>query len=100
MYPSSWLFVKGDASVRLVCPGPGNLDVCGPGSTRTRYTFTAESELQAYQMELAEAFSSGGWFLMGENYERRTGQERRRPGRNTQERRGPAREHTRSAATS
>jgi hypothetical protein len=100
MYPSSWLFVKGDTSIRLVCAGPGTLDVCGPGSTRTRYTFQAESELQAYQVELAEAFSSGGWFLLGENSDRRAGTERRRPGRNTPERRGPAPEQARSAASS
>jgi hypothetical protein len=89
MHPSSWLFVKGDTSIRVVCPSPGVLDICGPGPTRARYTFEGEEAAQAYQVELAEEFSSGGWVLMGENYERRIGSERRAARRPTPDRRKP-----------
>jgi hypothetical protein len=90
MYPSSWLFVKGDTSIRVVCPGPTVLDICGPGNSRARYTFDGEAAGQAYQIELAEEFSSGGWFLMGENVDRRSGGERRTTRRDVPDRRAAA----------
>jgi hypothetical protein len=89
MYPSSWLFVKGDTSIRVVCPSPKVLDICGPGPSRSRYTFDGDDAVQAYQVELAEEFSSGGWVLMGQNYERREGNDRRTARRQTVDRRRP-----------
>jgi hypothetical protein len=90
MYPSSWLFVKAETSIRIVCPGPRVLDICGPGPARARYSFDDEAAVQKYQMELAEEFSSGGWVLMGENHERRVGRERRVVRRDVPERRQSA----------
>ena len=89
MYPS-WLFVKGETSIRIVCPTPTVLDICGPGTTRAHYTFDGEAAGQAYQMELAEEFSSGGWVLMGENVDRRGGLERRTVRRDVPDRRAAA----------
>jgi hypothetical protein len=77
MHVSSWLFVKGDQSIRVVCPSPTVLIVSGPGTSRSRYPFDDEAAVQAYQIELAEQFSSGGWVLIGEDYDRRSGHERR-----------------------
>jgi hypothetical protein len=90
MHPSSWLFVKGETSIRIVCPSATVLDVCGPGTSRARYTFEGEAAGQAYQIELAEEFSSGGWVLMGEDIDRRCGQERRAARRNVPDRRAMA----------
>jgi len=87
MNASSWLFVKGDESIRIACPSPTVLSVSGPGTSRARYTFDGVDAVQAYQIELAEEFSSGGWVLMGENYDRRTGRERRTVRRGDEDRR-------------
>ena len=87
MNASSWLFVKGDESIRIACPSPTVLSVSGPGTTRARYTFDGVDAVQAYQIELAEEFSSGGWVLIGENYDRRSGGERRSLRRSGEDRR-------------
>jgi hypothetical protein len=78
MHASSWLFVKGDQSIRVVRPLAATaLSVSGPGRARAQYAFDGEAAVQAYQMELAEQFSAAGWILIGQDYERRSGQERR-----------------------
>ena len=88
MKPSSWLFVKGDQSVRVVRPPAVTvLNVSGPGHARARYSFNEETAMQAYQIELAEQFSTAGWVLVGENVDRRSGLERRTAARTTTDRR-------------
>ena len=88
MNPSSWLFVKGDQSIRVVRPPAATaLSVSGPGRARAQYAFDGEAAVQAYQMELAEQFSAAGWILIGENYERRSGGERRQAKRDATDRR-------------
>lgn len=77
MTPSSWLFVRGGESIRVVRPNAKALSVNGPGRERAERIFEGEAALQAYQMELAEQFSAAGWVLIGENHERRSGHERR-----------------------
>jgi hypothetical protein len=88
MHASSWLFVKGDESIRVVCPSSTVLIVSGPGTSHARYPFGDEAGVQAYQIELAEEFSSGGWVLIGEDYDRRSGRERRAARRDVPDRRG------------
>ena len=87
MHVPSWLFVKGAESIRVVCPSPTVLAVSGPASARARHTFSDEAAVQAYQIELAEEFSSGGWVLRGENHERLSGRERRAARREVPDRR-------------
>jgi hypothetical protein len=53
------------------------LSVSGPGRARSQYAFDGEAAVQAYQVELAEQFSAAGWILIGQDYERRSGEERR-----------------------
>jgi hypothetical protein len=87
MRPSSWLFVRGEESICIACPSPTVLSISGPGVSRARYSFEGENALQAYQIELAEEFSSGGWVLIGENHDRRSGRERRLTRRDAPDRR-------------
>jgi hypothetical protein len=92
MQASSWLFVKGDQSIRVVRPPAATaLSVSGPGRARAQYAFDGEAAVQAYQMELAEQFSAAGWVLIGQDYERRSGQERRTATRGGTDRRHVAR---------
>ena len=63
MRPSSWLFVKGTESLRVVRPTATALSVNGPGRARAQYTFDGEEQIQTYQMELAERLSAAGWVL-------------------------------------
>jgi hypothetical protein len=90
MRPSSWLFVKGAESLRVVRPTATALCVDGPGRSRAQYTFDGEEQIQAYQVELAERLSAAGWVLVGEDRERRDGSERRVTLRNTPDRRAAA----------
>jgi hypothetical protein len=84
----SWLFVKGDQSIRVVRPlATTALSVSGPGRARAQYAFDGEAAVQAYQMELAEQFSAAGWILIGENHDRRSGRDRRQSARGTKDRR-------------
>jgi hypothetical protein len=88
MPEASWLFVKGDQSIRVVRPLTATaLSVSGPGRARAQYAFDGEAAVQAYQMELAEQFSAAGWVLIGENLDRRRGGERRLTERETLDRR-------------
>lgn len=77
MTPSSWLFVRGPESIRVVRPTATVLNINGPGRSRAERTFDGEADVQAYQVHLAEEFSAAGFILIGENHERRSGRERR-----------------------
>jgi hypothetical protein len=88
MHASSWLFVKGDQSIRVVRPHAATaLSVAGPGPARAEYAFDGEGAVQAYQVELAEQFSAAGWILIGQDHERRSGHERRSNARGGSDRR-------------
>lgn len=54
------------------------LSINGPGRSRAERRFRAEDEVQAYQIQLAEEFSAAGFVLIGENFERRAGGDRRK----------------------
>ena len=77
MNPSSWLFVKGPESIRIIRASSGALIVSGPGHSHERRTFQDEPAMQAHQVELAERLSAAGWLLWGEDHDRRRGIERR-----------------------
>ena len=63
--------------------------VAGPAAAREVHTFPSEDALQAFQIDLAEQLTKGGWFLWGFDRERRGTAERRRVARPTGDRRQP-----------
>ena len=87
MTPASWLFVKGNDSIRIVRPEGFGLIVLGPGPLRHVHDFKDEAEMQAYQMSVAEELSEQGWMLLGMDVERRSGRDRRGVARGTPNRR-------------
>ena len=87
MRPSSWLFVRGPESVRIIRASSGALIVSGPGHSQARRTFQDEPAMQAYCVDLAERLSAAGWLLWGEDHDRRRGTERRTMPRATADRR-------------
>ena len=86
--PSTWLFNKEQETIWIVRPEAYLLVVCGPGSTRQQYRFGGESEMQRFQVMLAENLASTGWILWGIDRERRR-RERRGAQRQTPDRRAP-----------
>jgi len=87
MTSSSWLFVKGEESIRVVRPGSGGLILLGPGPLRDVRDFANETDLQEYQVQLAERLGERGWILLAPDAERRSGQERRQTSRMSADRR-------------
>lgn len=69
--PRSWLFVKGDQSIRIVRPEGRSLIVQGPDTTRQRQEFRDERTLEAYQVSMAERLAEHGWVLYGIDSDRR-----------------------------
>ena len=65
MHPSSWLFVRGPESIRIIRASSGALIVSGPGHSQARRTFQDEPAMQAHQVDLAERLSAAGWLLYG-----------------------------------
>jgi hypothetical protein len=88
--PSSWLFVRGGESIRIVRPNGCVLIINGPGAAQERHDFGDEDEVQAYQMSIAEELAAVGWLLEGVDRERRSGQDRRGVRRGTPDRRRAA----------
>jgi hypothetical protein len=86
MHQASWLFVRGPESILVVRPAGTVLNINGPGRARAERRFDGESEVQDYQVRLAEEFSAAGFILIGENHERRNGHERRKMSRGTDRR--------------
>ena len=84
---ASWLFVKGSESIWIERPHDRVMVVAGPGVAREQREFTDDAALDAYQIELAERLTDGGWFLWGVNRERRLDRDRRKTARNTPDRR-------------
>jgi hypothetical protein len=95
MTASSWLFVRGDESIRVVRPEGRGLVVLGPGALREVRDFGTEADLQEYQVALAERLSELGWVLLGPDVDRRKGTDRRRAPRTTADRRAPVDERLR-----
>lgn len=61
--------------------------VAGPGQAREHHDFPDENALQAFQVEIGERLTNGGWFLWGFDRERRNGRDRRSVDRRTPDRR-------------
>ncbi|MGH9346017.1 MAG: hypothetical protein ACRD26_02015 [Vicinamibacterales bacterium] len=84
---ASWLFVKDGQSVWIERPFGLSMIVVGPGPAREHHDFPDEDALQAFQVDIGERLTNGGWFLWGFDRERRSGSDRRRDDRQTPDRR-------------
>lgn len=90
MPSSSWLFIRNSESIWIERPYGSTLIVAGPGAHREQRTFIDEHALNAFQIALAERLAGDGWFLWDYDRDRRTGVDRRRTTRTTDDRRKPA----------
>ena len=88
LWPTSWLFVRGDQSIWIFRPNSNDLLVSGPGPTRLRCGFHDDAGPEMYQAEIASELTAAGWLLLGEGYDRRRKRsDRRRAPRVTPDRR-------------
>ena len=87
--PDSWLFAKGDASVRILRTGSLTFAVCGPGRQREVHSFAEQTHLVEFLKETEHELTAGGFRLAGYAADRRSGLDRRASGRG-QDRRGTA----------
>jgi hypothetical protein len=69
--PDSWLFEKGDSSVRIVRTGSLMFEVCGPGTSRERHAFTQDDELVSFLHDTVQQLTAFGYRPRGYGYERR-----------------------------
>jgi DNA-binding response OmpR family regulator len=69
----SWLFVRGEESVRIVRPQDLTLmlRVCGPGWTREVYRFESELELSAFQAAYEQRLVNSGFTFVAFREDRR-----------------------------
>ena len=77
MSTTSWLFIKGGQSIWIERPDQNTMIVCGPAAAREERVFPDEDALQAFQIDLSEQLTNGGWFLWGFDRERRETTDRR-----------------------
>ena len=68
---ASWLFIKGEQSIWVERPDRNRMIVAGPAAAHEERTFIDEDALQAFQIDLSEQLTNGGWFLWGVDRERR-----------------------------
>jgi hypothetical protein len=86
---TSWLFVRGGESVRVVRSGQGIivLSVQGPGTAKAVYAFDDVGSSQDYLVRLQNKLLAARWSFEGPNAERRSGIDRRASSRTSLERR-------------
>jgi len=63
--------------VLIVRTGAMALEVCGPGHSRERYSFAAETQLVSFLRDTDDRLVSAGYRPRGYATERRNGDERR-----------------------
>lgn len=88
---ASWLFIKGTESIWIERPHGYTIIIAGPGAIRKEHALSSESEVQAFQVSLAEELAQAGWFLWGFDRERRASRDRRVGNRGGSDRRATAR---------
>ena len=84
---ASWLFIKDGQSIWIEQPDRSTMIVAGPATAREEHDFPDENALQAFQIDLGERLTSGGWFLWGFDRERRGTADRRSVARSEGDRR-------------
>ena len=87
----SWLFLRGDSSVRVVRFGYGMvvITVEGPGSAKTVHGFENERRAQDFLVSVQEKLLADRWTFRGADVERRVLPDRRATPRASGERRRP-----------
>jgi len=85
--PASWIFVRGLESIRIEHRFCSILIIAGPRQQREQRRFEDDEALHAFRSTLTGKLLAEGWFLLGADYERRRGVDRRRTPRGTPERR-------------
>ena len=85
--PTSWLFVRGHESIRLLRSQTDSLMIHGPGPERIRSDFADADRLESYLADLLVVLEEGGWQALGQGYERRSQGDRRKNRRETPDRR-------------
>ncbi len=88
---ASWLFIKDERSIWIERPNRSTMIVAGPAAAREEHDFPDEDALQAFQIDLSERLTEGGWLLWGFDRERRQTADRRRVGRPAGDRRRASR---------
>ena len=88
---ASWLFIKGGRSIWIERTDRNTMIVAGPAAAREEHDFPDEDALQAFQIDLGEQLTNGGWFLWGFDRERRETAERRTVARPAGDRRRASR---------
>ena len=68
----SWLFVKGDASVRILRTGSMTFDVLGPGTSRKRHAFSVDDQLVSFLRQSGQQLTAFGYRPRGYGFERRS----------------------------
>lgn len=74
----SWLFERGDSSVRIVRTGTLDLEVLGPGEHRERHAFAADEQIVSFLHRTGEELAASGYRPRGYGIERRAGESPRR----------------------
>ncbi|MEE9207623.1 MAG: hypothetical protein V3U67_04495 [Gemmatimonadota bacterium] len=73
----SWLFVRGDESVRMMSFLSGlTLLVCGPGTAEHSQHFDSEASLDKYRRWYEQSLIDDKWVLAEDVDRRRSGQQR------------------------
>ena len=73
----SWLFAKGDASVRILRTGTLTFAVCGPGRQREVHSFAEQTRLVEFLRDTEHELAADGFRFKGYAADRRAGRERR-----------------------
>jgi len=93
----SWLFARGDESVRIVRRGDFELSVCGPGSKRGVCRFGSELEVSTYQAGYEQLLVNTGFTFEAFRKDRRGRGDRRLEVSGPERRLAPAREEAADA---
>lgn len=83
----SWLFAKGDASVRILRTGTLTFSVFGPGQVREERSFAEPTHLVAFLRDTESMLAASGFRFKGFETDRRTGRDRRQKPRGPDRRR-------------
>ena len=68
----SWLFVKGEASVRILRTGSMTFDVLGPGTSRKHHAFSVDDQLVSFLQQAGQQLTAFGYRSRGYGFERRS----------------------------
>lgn len=85
--PDSWLWEKGNSTVRIVRTGTMDFEVLGPGERCAHYTFADQKQIVSFLNTTAEELTAAGYRPRGYGFERRAVEQ---PPRGSNRRRSPS----------